>query len=165
MSRPEFCIVGRCHGIRCFHFLFFCLEATVKTNSSMRAICATVMVIISDVLFWKLLDFSYMQSSVSAITRRIDNGIWNILYSWRCYGHGSTYMLIFYSLNTMKRKLAKLIWKLSVAQNSEPVLWRASHQDNSLIIALFFGSQSKLVFKFNLVLIEYFLSQFVYLYL
>ena len=118
----------------------------------MTAICATVMVIISEVLFWKLLEFSYVQSSVSVITRRIDNGIWNIRYSWRCYGHGSTYMLIFYPLNIMKRKLAKLIWKLSVAQKSEPVLWRALHQDNSLITALFFGSRTNLVFKFNLVL-------------
>ena len=69
-----------------FHFLFFCLKATVKTNTWMRRISVTVMVVISKVLFWKLLDFSYVQTSFSAISRNIHNGIWNILYIWRFYG-------------------------------------------------------------------------------
>ena len=30
LSRADFCMVGRCPGILCFHFLFFSLEATVK---------------------------------------------------------------------------------------------------------------------------------------
>ena len=30
LSRADFSMVRRCHGILCFHFYFFCLEATVK---------------------------------------------------------------------------------------------------------------------------------------
>ena len=32
LSRAGFCMVGRCHGILCFHFVFLCLEATVKKH-------------------------------------------------------------------------------------------------------------------------------------
>ena len=49
----------------------------------MRTISVTVMVITSEVPFWRLLGFSYVQSSFSIITRHIENGIWKILYSWR----------------------------------------------------------------------------------
>ena len=90
----------------------------------------------------------------STITRHIDNGISNILYSWRFYGHGSTYMLIFSWVNIMKWKWEKVPWELSVAQKFKPVLWRILHQDISLIIVLFFSSQTNPVFKFNLVLTE-----------
>ena len=54
----------------------------------------------------------------------------------------------------MKQKRAKVPGELSVAQKSEPVLQRKLHQDNSLIAVFFFFAQAKLVFKFNLVLIE-----------
>ena len=30
LSRADFRMVGRCHGIPCCHFLFVCLKATVK---------------------------------------------------------------------------------------------------------------------------------------
>ena len=93
-------------------------------------------------------------SKFSTITRHIDNGISNILYSWRFYGHGSTYMLIFSWVNIMKWKWEKVPWELSVAQKFKPVLWRILHQDISLIIVLFFSSQTNPVFKFNLVLTE-----------
>ena len=63
LSRADFFVVGRCRDSPCFHFLFFCLEATVKTTTWMRMISITVMVIVSKVLFWKLLDFSYVQRS------------------------------------------------------------------------------------------------------
>ena len=76
-------MVGSCHGILRFHFFIFCLEATVKKNTWMRTISVTVMIIISKVLFWKLLDFSYVQLSFSTTMRHIDNGIWKIFYSWR----------------------------------------------------------------------------------
>ena len=39
----------------------------------MRTISVTVMVIISKVLFLKLLDFSYVQSSFSTIAKHVDN--------------------------------------------------------------------------------------------
>ena len=130
LSRADFCMVGRRHDIPCFHFLFFLFRNNGKKNTWMT------------------------------ITRHIDNGIWKILYSWRFYGHRSTYMLIFSWIHIMKRKLAKVPWKLSDAQKFEPVLWIALHQDILLIIELFFASQTNLVFKFNLVL-----KQFPYRYL
>ena len=153
MSRVDLCMVGRCHGIPCFCSSFF-LEATIWKNTWLRINSVTVMVIISKVLFWKLLGFSYIQTSSSTITRHIDNGIWKILYSWRFYGHGSTFMLILSWVNIIKWKRAKVTWKLSVAQKSEPALWRTLHQYISLFIVLFFASQTNLVFKFNLVLTE-----------
>ena len=123
-----------------FNFYFFCLEATVKMSTWMRTISVTFMVIISKVLFWKLLDFSYVQRFFSKITRHIGNGIWKILYSWRFYGHGSIYTSIFSWVNIMKWKWVKVPWNLSVAQKPEPVLWRTLHPDVSRIIVLCFAS-------------------------
>ena len=54
-------------------------------------------------------------------TEYIDNCIWKTPYSWRFYGHGSTWV------NITKRKWAKMPWKSLVAQKFEPVLWRTLH--------------------------------------
>ena len=117
-----------------FSFLFFCLEPMVKKNIWMRKISVKVMVIISKVLFWKLLDISknisdisYVQSTFLTFTRHIDNGISKTPCSWRFYGNGSTYVLILLWMNIMKRKWAKVSRKLSVVQKPEPVLWRIFH--------------------------------------
>ena len=138
-----------------FSLLFFCLEPTIKTNNWMRMIPITIMVIISNVLFWKLLVITNIKSYFSTITRHIDNDFWKTSCSWRFYGHGWTYVTILFWVNIMTKNWAKVPWKLSVGRKSESVLQRALHQDISLIIALLF-SQTKLVFKFNLnlVLIE-----------
>ena len=65
LSRGDFYMVERCHGIPCFYFIYlfiyFCLEATIKRNTWIRTISVTVMVIISKVLFWKLLDINNVQ--------------------------------------------------------------------------------------------------------
>ena len=50
LSRADFCMVGRCHGIPCFHYFFFCLEAKVKKITWMVTISVKIMVIISKVL-------------------------------------------------------------------------------------------------------------------
>ena len=117
-----------------FSFLFFCLEPMVKKNIWMRKISVKVMVIISKVLFWKLLDISknisdisYVQSTFLTFTRHIDNGISKTPGSWRFYGNGSTYVLILLWMNIMKRKWAKVSRKLSVVQKPEPILWRIFH--------------------------------------
>ena len=114
-----------------YSFFFFCLEPMVKKNIWMRAISVTVMVIISKVLFWKLLDISksisdisYVQTTFLTFIRHIDNCISKTPCSWRFYGNGSTYILILPWVNIMKRKWAKLSRKLSVVQKPEPVLWR-----------------------------------------
>ena len=117
-----------------FSFLFFCLEPTVKKNIWMRTISVTVMVIISKVLFWKLLDISknisdisYVQSTFLTFIRHIENGISKTPCSGRSYGNGSTYVLILPWVNIMKRKWANVSRKLSVLQKPEPVLWRTFH--------------------------------------
>ena len=117
-----------------FSFLFFCLESMAKKNIWMRTISVTVMVIISKVLFWKLVsvsksisDISYVQSTFLTFIRHIDNGISKIPCGWRFYGNGSTYVLILPWVNIMKRQWANVFRKLSVVQKTEPVLWRTFH--------------------------------------
>ena len=149
LSRADFWIVWRCHGIPCYHFVFF--RSNGKKNPCMRTIFVTVMVITSKIPFWKLLNIS---CKFSTITRYIDNGIWKTPCSWKFYRRGSTYVLILSCINMMKRKWAKVPWKLLAAQTSNTVLWRTLHQDILLIIVYFFFFETNLVFKFNLVLIE-----------
>ena len=117
-----------------FSFLFFCLEPIVKKNIWMRTISVAVMVIISKVLFWKLLDISknisdisYVQSTFLTFTRHIDNAISKTPCSWRFYGNRSTCVLILPWVNIMKRKWAKVSRKLSAVQKPEPILWRTFH--------------------------------------
>ena len=96
-------------GAMVFSFLFFCcLEPTLNKNTLMRTISVTVMVIILKKLFWKLLEIICVQSSFSTIARYIDNGIWKTLCSWTFYGHGSTYVLIIYWVNIIKRNCARV---------------------------------------------------------
>ena len=117
-----------------FSFLFFCLEPMVKKNIWMRTISVTAMVIISKVLFWKLLDISknisdisYVQSTFLTFIRHIESCISKTPCSWRFYGNGSTYVLLLPWLNIMKRKWANVSKKLSVIQKPEPILWRTLH--------------------------------------
>ena len=114
--------------------LFFCLEPMVKKNIWMRTISVTVMVNISKVLFWKLLDISksisdisYVQSTFLTFISHIDNGISKTLCSWRFYGNGSTFVLILPCGNIMQRKWVNVSRKPSVVQKPEPVLWRTFH--------------------------------------
>ena len=73
------------------------------------------MVIISKVIFWKLLDFSYVQSSFS-INRHTDNGIWKILYNWRFYVHGYNIHANSFLRKYHEMKMGEGASKLSVAQ-------------------------------------------------
>ena len=101
-----------------FSYLFLCLETTL--NNFRRCYGFFFESIIS-----KVLDHSDVQSSLSIITKHLDNSIWKTPCNWRFYGHR----------------------------------W----QDIELSIVCFFFSQTSLVFKFNLTLIEQFLPQFIYL--
>ena len=53
----------------------FCLETTVRENNWLRTTSVTAMVIFFESVILKVLDHSYVQSSFSTITRRLDNGI------------------------------------------------------------------------------------------
>ena len=95
LSRADFWMVSRCHGVPYIHF-FSCLEPTAEKNTWMRTISITGMVVISKVLFWKLLDIGYVHCSFATFTRHIDNGIWKALCSWRFYRNRSTYVPILF---------------------------------------------------------------------
>ena len=140
-----------------FHiFIFtFLFRSNDEKYTLMRTISVTVMLIISKVPFWKLLDISYIQSIFSTITRHNDNCIWKNLedltaYLYDPYDSYDQLGQIPWNENETKKEP----WKLLVAQKSEFVLWKILHQDISLIIMFFFLSQTNVVFVFNLVLIE-----------
>ena len=118
MKVPWYCI---------FSFFFFFL---FTTNSKKRTLAWNDFChgygnyCISKVIFWKLLNISYVQSSFWTFLRQIDNVIWKISCSCRFYGNGSTYVLILPWLNIMTQKWVKVPGKLSPLQKSESVLWR-----------------------------------------
>ena len=138
-----------------FSFLLFLFRANGKSKKEtwMRTTSITVMVIIPKVLFWKLPDFNYVQSSLRAtlttFTSHIDKGIWKASCSWRFYGNGSTCLPILSWVNIINRKWAKVPGRLWVVRKSNRVLWRIF----DLLLYSFF-SQTNLVFKFRLKLIE-----------
>ena len=120
LSRANFWMVWRWHGISYFQCYFFCLEPTVKRTLGWERSFLKV-------LLKKLLDISYVQSSLSTFTRHTDNGIWKTSWSWRFYSNGSTYVLILPWWIARNENGQKVPGKLSVVQKSEPVLWRAFH--------------------------------------
>ena len=95
LSRPDFRMVWRCHGILFvhfyFYFYFFCLEATLGQD---RATSATVMVIFSKVPFRKLLYHSYVKVSSQQLWDTLTTVFWRTPYGWRFYGHALIYVLI-----------------------------------------------------------------------
>ena len=105
--------------------LIFLFRTLVKKNTWIRMIPITVMVIISKALLWKLLDICYVQSSFSTFTWHIDIGnlkdTLQLRISQRWIRANS------FLVNIMKRKWAKGPGKLSVVQNSEPLLCIAFH--------------------------------------
>ena len=63
LSRADFWMVWRCHGISWFNFYFFWFRTNSKKNTWMRKIFVTIMVIMSKIPFRKLLDISCFQGS------------------------------------------------------------------------------------------------------
>ena len=157
-------VLSRYSVFMVFHIFDFLFRTTPKKCNWMRAISVTVVVIILKFQFWMLHDFSYVQSSFSRSI--LTMAFWKTPYSWRFYASGSTYVLILsWVLNIMKPKWVKMRVMLSVGQKSQFALWKWLYQDVLLIIAFFVLSPVSLDFKFNLVLIEQFLPQFIYLFI
>lgn len=114
--------------------------------------------------FWKLLGRSYVQSSFSTHVRHIENITLKctlqlmILGTWFNTRANS---LIKSWVNIMNQKLTKVPEKFTVAQKSEPALWRKLHEyitfylflNTSHKILKYFFSQTNSVFKFQLVLV------------
>ena len=89
-------------------------------------------------------------SKFSTITRwNIDSSIWKTPYSWRFHRHGSTDMLILSSINIMKRKWAKMSWKLFLLHKNPNLFFEENLLDISLIVTIFLPERN-LVFKLNL---------------
>ena len=116
LSRGDFWVIWKCHGISCFNFVF-CLETTVRVQT-----IAVMVNFFSKVSFQKYsiqLCSNFVLSNYDAPWQRHLKDTLQLKF----YGHGST------SVSTL-------------------------HQDIWLIIVSFSFSQTNLVFKFNLVLIE-----------
>ena len=126
-----------------------------------RTISVTV-IIISKVLFLKLLnisknisDISYVQSTFLIFTKHIGNGIWKTPCTWRFYGNGlicANFSMGKYHETKMGHGAQKAI------SSSKP--WACFMKNISLIV--FFFSQANLAFKLNLTLM---LPQFIYLFI
>ena len=114
--------------------------------------------------FWKLLNHSYVQILFLSNYEAHDNGILKTRYSWKFYGRGSIIFANSFSGKYHETKLDGGAWKIISCTKSEPVLQKTLHQNISVIIVFFFFSQANLVFSSNLVLIEWFLPQFISLF-
>ena len=129
LSRTNFWLAWCWHGILSFDVilrfcvLFLCLEQTVKKNTWLRTTSITFMINFLEVPFWKLLDYSYVQSSSSTITRHIGNSIWlftveyytewiniHASQSWINMHAKHTFNKILSGLFIMKQKLTK-VWE------------------------------------------------------
>ena len=84
---------------------------------------------------------------------------WKILWRWINI-HANSFLGKYHEM-----KMGERASEVISCTKSLPVPWRTLHQGISLIIVLFFASQTNIVFKFSLVLIDWYLPQFVYLYL
>ena len=91
LSRGDFWMIWRCHGIRVSIFIS-CLKTTVRENNWMGATPAAVRVIFFQKCHPKLFDYSYDESSFSTITNHLGSDIWKRPYGRRLYGHGLTYV-------------------------------------------------------------------------
>ena len=98
LSRPDFWLVWRCHGIVCVYFYLyiyiFCVEKQRFYKISIRPTSATVMVIFSKVLLQTLLYHSYVKVSSQELQDTLTTVFWRTPYGWRFYRHGSRYVLI-----------------------------------------------------------------------
>ena len=117
-------VVAFCVFIFIFYFLF---RNNVKRAIGWKRV-PSLLCFFPEGIIPKVLDHSYVHSSLSIITRQLDNSIWKAPYNWIFYGHRCQACT----------KLFNLLLYASLSQTS-------------------------LVFKFNLLLIEWFLPQFIYL--
>ena len=133
-----------------FILIFYLLRCSGKKNTWMRMILVTVMVkchsesCLISAIFKVLNNYKAQLTAVFQRHLSVENFIWTCINICVCFSW----------VNIMKRKWAKVPWKLLPAQKSEPVLWETLHQDISLIILFFFYTEINLVFKFNLMLIK-----------
>ena len=138
LSRADFWMVWRCHGIPYFHFLFFCLEPTVKKNTWMRTISITV-------TWYQLCSKFFLNIYEVHWQRHLKDTLQlKILQQWINIRANSSLV------NIMKPKLGEGARKtISITK-----VWAYFMKSISLIMVFFFFSEANLVFIFNLTLIE-----------
>ena len=135
LSRADSGMLGRCHGIPSFYFLFYCLEATVKKqqfdeNDFRHGYGSYFKCAVLKVTWFQLCSQFFLNNYDAQWPRHLKDTLQlKILRTWiNVHANSSV-------VNIIKWKWVKVPWKLSVAQNSEPVLWKTLHQDISLITA------------------------------
>ena len=148
-------------------FIFILLFRTYGKERNFRMTEASVTVIIAllKVLFWKLHDQCYVQSSFSTIVSQSANSIDKGMQ--RFYRYESTYVLIL----SLRREWVKTsrnekLWRcLDIAiWTKNPCLYLKEHCTNidniSPIFIRFFFAQANFLFKFNLLLIGMHMGKF-----
>ena len=106
---------------------YFCLEPTVTKDTWIRTTSITVMVIFLKVAFWKLLDHSYIQSPLSAVTRHTDNNIlkdtlqFYILWTWI---NMHTISFIKTVVNVTERRIDGSAWKKVSSTKIQVCTWK-----------------------------------------
>ena len=108
----------------CVFFFIFCLEPKAIKYTCMWLTSVTVMVIFWKVLFWKLLDHSHVQSSLSTITgHTVSNVLKNTQKSrnlrWSISIRPNSFIKTLVIM--MKQKSTKLHWKWLVACASKDI--------------------------------------------
>ena len=125
LSRRDFWMVWRCHGIPCV--IIFLFRTNGKKGYLDENDFHTVIVVFPKVSFWKLLDLSYVQSCLSTIMRHIDTSIMKDtlqlkILRTRIKIRSNSFIKTW--VNMMKRKPRKMHGKLQIVQKLEPVLQR-----------------------------------------
>ena len=124
-SRAEFCMVGWCHGIPCFHFYFFLFRSIDKKehlNDNYEA-------------HWQ----RHLKNTLQLKILRIWINV-----------HADSFLDKYHEI-----KMGEGAVEIISCTKIGVCLWRTLHQDILLIIVLFFASQTNLVFKFNRVLTQF----------
>ena len=146
----------------------FCLEPTVRERLDENSFHHCYGIFFFESIMPKLLDQTTWNCMFKVILQQLQDNLTTVFetvhYSWRFYGHGSPYELVFSSVNVFKQKSVKVSGLISFTQQSKPALRRTMQQDISLIIVCFFFSQVNLVYKFLILLFRKFLQQFIYLF-
>ena len=148
--------------------LLFCLEPTVRKDTSMRTTSVPVMVVFSKVALWKLRDHSSVQSPFSTNTRHIDNSILKDtlqFFVFRAWINMPTKSFIKTSVNVTDTRIDEGVWTKIVTQSVhlEEHCTKIETTFHIFYALLFLTS---LVFKFNLALIGFFWKcqpQFIFL--
>ena len=109
-SRGDFWMIWRYHGILYIHFYFLFRNNVWREQLDKNNFChcySFFFFFFFENAIPKVLDYSYVRSSFSTITRHFDNSIWKTPYNWRFYGHGcqactKTFNLLLYASHFLK---------------------------------------------------------------